>query len=361
MTCHHPAAGTAFVALIAMAAVACSGPRQQATSPHPTPTPSTPTSRGGRTPATTEAATSSTSPALAPVTDAATTTTRPDSRGSTTVASPGAQHAPSLYGVTVDDVSNLGPIVASLAHFARRPTTRVVFDVGASVADYATAISQLHGVSYLMGLLLDSSDEQHISAADEHTRVARYLAAFGNAIDIWEVGNEVNGNWLGPPSDVVAKLVDAYTQATALGKSTALTLYDNIGCGDGPSELGPLEFSARYVPANVRNGLTYVLVSYYEGACNGVRPDAASLTMLFEQLHALYPNALLGFGEIGLPAAVTPATVATARSVIAYYYGLRLPVPGYVGGYFWWYFAEDAAPYTTSPVWQALNAGFSRY
>jgi len=277
------------------------------------------------------------------------------------VPPPGAPQAPSLYGVTVDDVSNLGPIVASLAHFVHRPTTRVVFDVGASVGDYATAVPQLHGVSNLMALLLDSSDEQHISAADEHTRVASYLAAFAGAIDVWEIGNEVNGNWLGPVSDVVAKFVDAYSQAAALGKSTALTLYDNIGCGDGPSELGPLDFSARYVPANVRNGLTYVLLSYYEGECNGVRPDAASLATLFEQLHALYPNALLGFGEIGLPAPVTPATVATARSVIAYYYGLQLHVPGYVGGYFWWYFAEDAVPYATSPVWDALNAGFSRY
>src|ERR1019366_8832887 len=65
-----------------------------------------------------------------------------------------------------------------------------------------------------------------------------------------------------------------------------------------PGELSPLAFSRTYVSPAVRAGLDYVLLSYYEGDCRGVRPSAATWTAYFQQLHALYPNALLGFGEI---------------------------------------------------------------
>ena len=45
---------------------------------------------------------------------------------------------------------------------------------------YATAVRRLRPVSYLMGELLDSSDEKHISLAAYRQRVKSYLAAFRN-------------------------------------------------------------------------------------------------------------------------------------------------------------------------------------
>jgi hypothetical protein len=348
--------GTLIVIVVASA---CSAPPHGA-APPPRIGPSSTVTSGSLPPRTTVVTTAP--PAAAPPSGALVPTIAPTSLVPSVPAATGPAEAKPqrIYGVTVDDVSNFDGVAASLAHFSRRPTTRVVFDVGATAGDHESAIARLHGVSDLMGLLLDSSDEQRISAGAEHARVASFLAAYGSTIDIWEVGNEVNGNWLGDAGDVVAKLVDAYTQAAALGKRTALTLYDNIGCSDGPSELGPVEFSSARVPPGVRAGLSYVLLSYYEAQCNGARPSPASLASLFTQLHALYPNALLGFGEVGLPGPVTPSTLATAEAVIAYYYGLRVDVPGYVGGCFWWYFAEDAVPFASSPVWRALNAAFTR-
>jgi hypothetical protein len=263
-----------------------------------------------------------------------------------------------LAGVTADDVSDLGGLVASARRLPVTPTTRLYFDVTEPPGAYAAAVRALHPVSYLMGELLDSSDETSITTAAFRRRVSAYLTAFGAAIDIWEIGNEVNGDWTGPYPVVAAKLRAAYLLAAARHRRTALTLYYNAGCGDGPGELSPLTFSRRYVPASVRAGLSYVFLSYYEGQCGGRRPSARAWESAFRSLHALYPRARLGFGEIGLTGPVTRAAVGAARSMVRYYYGLTVRLPYYAGGYFWWYYAEDCLPYATRPLWRAIRGGF---
>lgn len=264
-----------------------------------------------------------------------------------------------LYGVTVDDVSNVAQTVAGLQNLPEAPTTRLYFDVKEPAGYYTAAVNALRPVSYLMGELLDSSDETSIAAPAYNTRVKSYLAAFGNKIDLWEIGNEVNGNWTGSYPAVEAKLTDAYNDVTAAGKRTALTLYYNAGCGDGRGELDPLAFSRSYVPAAVRDGLDYVLLSYYEDDCSGSRPSAATWTAYFQQLHALYPNAKLGFGEVGLNNPATATTLASAGSVMRYYYSLAIDLPYYAGGYFWWYFTEDCLPSATKPLAAELRGAFA--
>jgi hypothetical protein len=264
-----------------------------------------------------------------------------------------------LYGDTVDDVSNVAGTVAGLRNLPQAPTTRLYFDVGEPASYYTAAINALRPVSYIMGELLDSSDETSISTSAYNTRVNSYLAAFGSKVDLWEIGNEVNGNWTGSYPTVSAKLTEAYNDVSAAGKSSALTLYYNVGCGDGSSELSPLAFSSKYVPASVRDGLSYVLLSYYEDDCNSIRPSAATWTAYFRQLHALYPNAKLGFGEVGLNNPVQSKTLTSAESMIPYYYGLSINLPYYAGGYFWWYFKEDCLPYTSKPLWASLEHGFT--
>ena len=129
-----------------------------------------------------------------------------------------------------------------------------------------------------------------------------------------------------------------------------------LGCGAGAAELDPIAFTRKFVPPKVRNGLTYVFLSYYEGDCNSLRPNAGTWTAYFKALHTLYPHARLGFGEIGMNNPVTSKTINTAKSVINYYYGLPIHLPYYAGGYFWWYYYEDCLPYATKPLWQALQA-----
>jgi hypothetical protein len=250
-----------------------------------------------------------------------------------------------LFGVTISDISNISHVVQIEQTLAYRPTTRVYFDVKQGPGYYSSALSALQESSFVMGELLDSADEESITRSDFQTRVQSYVNTLGSAVDIWEVGNEVNGSWTGPYSGVSAKLTDAYNAVAAVGGLTALTLYANDfgpdNCGDGASELTPAQFTQQYVPRSVANGLNYVLLSYYPTECEDIQPSAATVRSYMQQLHALYPSALLGFGEVGLRNATTTSTMSSAQRIMAWSYGLDPGLSYYIGGYFWWYGLED--------------------
>ncbi len=251
-----------------------------------------------------------------------------------------------LYGVTLDNIGQINTIVSAESNLPDRPTTRVYFNVSEPASYYRGAVTDLDSVSNVMGELLDSSDATHITTSAFQTRVESYLSTLGSAVNIWEVGNEVNGNWTGPYSDGSAKLTEAYADVAAQSATAALTLYANEfapdNCGDGVSELTPVQYSEQYVSASVRDGLAYVFESYYPTQCQNTYPTNAQVATEMQQLHALYPNALLGFGETGLPHPVAKRTLASAERVMSWAYGLNPGLPYYVGGYFWWYARQDA-------------------
>jgi hypothetical protein len=283
-------------------------------------------------------------PASSPV---ASTRTEPSEApgGSSTSAS-----AP-LWGVTLDDVSNLSGIVASLKALPSRPTARVVFDHGQKPDDYAEAVTSLHTVADLMATPVDSSDSAKYSVDAYKARYQDYLSAFGPQVAIWEIGNEINGEWAGPSDVAAAKTAAAFDLVHAAGKPTALTLYYNPDCwSDSTHEMLP--WATRWIPDRMKHGVDYVLVSYYEKDCNNHRPDQAEWQHVFGRLRTLFPTARLGFGEVGTD---QHADAAAKAAYLTRYYTMPPPTPGFVGGYFWWYYAEDAVPYTRSPVWAALR------
>jgi len=268
-------------------------------------------------------------------------------------AGTGSPALPVLHGVTVDDVSNLSGIVASLAALPHEPTARIVFDEGQPPSYYAQPVAAVHGVAHVLGAILDSQYVTTVSVPQYAQRTSSYLAALGGDVDVWEVGNEINGNWLGATSDVVAKMTGAFDLVKAAGGRTELTLY---GCSDSGAEYDMITWVQANVPARLLTGLDYVLVSYYEGDCGAPRTD---WTGAFQQLRALFPTAGLGFGEVGYVDGsgndIAPADEASASSYLQRYYGMQVPVPGYVGGHFWWYFAEDMVP-SSKPLFGVLSA-----
>ena len=296
-----------------------------------------------------------------------------------------------IYGVTVDDVSNISDVVAAAAAFGRFPTTRVVLDYGGtSNTEYADAVRQLAPHSYVMAELLDSSDmpQAEDDPSAEHSRVAGYLSDLGRYTDIWEVGNEVNGDWTcaSNPCDGAGykagadMTVATYQQVAAAGYPAALTLYYNPGCPSSPGEPDPVAYTNNFLTSpsamQMRSGLRYVLLSYYETQCANQRPSASAFAGYLQQLHSLYPNAQVGFGEVGLPQQISdcgpmnsrgggcydaqhyPSATAQAESIIRYYCGLNPGLGYYVGGCFWWYYDEDALPYQGNVIWQTINAVF---
>jgi hypothetical protein len=203
------------------------------------------------------------------------------------------------------------------------PTARIVFDRQEGVSYYAPAIQQLQPVSYLMGEILDSSDVSAVTTSAYTQRTQQFLAAIGTQIDLWEVGNEINGAWLGTSADVVAKMTGAYELVHAAGKRPALTRYYN-GVDDTnncDSNRGNLMFrwAQTYVPDRMKQGLDDVFIPFYDQDCPGVSHD---WTSIFTQRHQMFPNSTIGFGENGTHRASDPTALKQQ------YYGYRLPCRG---------------------------------
>lgn len=249
-----------------------------------------------------------------------------------------------LYGVTVDSIDKLPGILESLTALSRRPTARVVFDDGMQPSYYADALAQLHAVSYVMGEIVDSSSMAHYDLEEYTTRTRDYLDAVAASVDIWEIGNEVNGEWLGDPNEVAAKIEAAYRLAEQKGVRTAVTLYYNENCWLYPWE-EMFTWAEQHISAEMKSGVDYALISYYEEDCNGLRPDWPAV---FQRLATMFPNSYLGFGEIG-------TTVQKCKAAyLKRYYTLSIDHPAYIGGHFWWYFVQDMVP-PTKPLWHTLN------
>ncbi len=254
-----------------------------------------------------------------------------------------------IYGVTLDAVNNLNSIVATLGRHSQRMTTRIVFDEWMPVTNYTNTVNRIDSVSDIMGELLDSYYVRDYTLQQYKDRADEYIPALGSKVDIWEVGNEVNGEWLGPRDSVMAKIYYAFARAKKLNYKTAITLYYNHDCWSNPrNEMFRWVNETLY--SKMRQGVDYVLVSYYEDDCNNYQPNWQEV---FDSLHVLFPNSKLGIGECG--------TRFSDRKVeyINRYYSMNITTPNYVGGYFWWYYKKDCVPWNTKPLWQVLDNAIS--
>ena len=254
------------------------------------------------------------------------------------------------YGVTLDDVTRLDQIVTSLARLPRRPAVRIVFDPGVAPARYRAAVDRVAAVGDILAEPVDSSAATQYTTAQYTGRFRQYLAAFAAAVPVWEIGNEVNGDWLGPADRVRADIAAAYQAVRAYRRQTALTLSYEPGCAAAHAN-DMWTWAATNITSALKAGLDYVLVSYYADDCDGYQPTDQEWTMVFRRLHQLFPHAKLGFGEVGTHLDATPAA---KRATLERYYRLSIDAPGYISGCFWWYYAEDMIPYQRSVLWRAL-------
>ncbi len=274
-----------------------------------------------------------------------------------------------IYGITLDDVSNVSDKVSSVRQIARFPTARIVFDPGMPATYYADPILQLRNVSYIMGQLADSSAMGSYSVSSYTQKAQGFMATLGSNVDIWEIGNEVNGNWLG--ANVQDKIRAGYNAVAAQKGATALTFFYE-GEPTGPNcivkENGGDDmfswingFLQLNLPAEQRNadneklrlGLTYVLVSWYPDNCGSIKPD---WTAIFNKLAVIFPNAKVGFGELGTTT-VQNGSLYEVNLINEFYpLAAKVPLPAsYIGGYFWWNYASEMIPTTKSNLFNVMN------
>ena len=286
-----------------------------------------------------------------------------------------------IRGVTVDDKNDirdaifLVKLLNSLHHLSVKPTARIVYSPGKNksslpAASYLDATRQIKSVAYVFGQPVDSFYMRCFTPPEHLSRFKDYVTTMGSSVDIWEVGNEINGEWLfgktkrcspnasakaTSQADVITKMVEAYDYLKSQNKVTALTLYYNTPCRR-PAANEMITWSEVNIPARMKAGLDYLFVSYYEVDCHGYKPD---WQQVFSQLAAIFPNSKLGISEFGWSSKKdsTPAI----KDLLQRYYAIHPNVPNWVGGGFYWEFAIDMVPYdpASGSLWSTINTAMA--
>jgi hypothetical protein len=285
-----------------------------------------------------------------------------------------------IVGITYDKVSNVSAEVATLSNIAKLPSVRVVFDTGEQASYYLKPIQSFHPVAYVMGELMDSSYACSYTVAGISIFTQNYTATLGSLVDVWEVGNEVNGSWLcnggsthhhsagGGVGSVMQKVEAMYNTVTALGGRTALTFFyegeptdpnnciDTSGGGNDMFTWINTYFLASPTTETeaIRLGINYVLISWYPDQCPGENPNWPAV---YTKLGRIFPSAVVGFGELGTANTENGSTFE--KNEINAIYSLKPGVGGlpsnYISGVFWWYAAEEMVPWPGS-LGLTLNA-----
>ena len=192
-------------------------------------------------------------------------------------------------------------------------------------------------------------------------------------MDIWEIANEINGEWLRPhpagsnstvasEEQQIGQMVEAaYGIVKNAGGKVAVTLYYNADDKGNTSyenyqddwRTWPTQFLSRAV----LSGTDYAFMSYYPYD----NPDLTATpnwVVTFTLMESMFPNALVGFGEIGT--SNIGAAWAKQSGIITTFYPMvdSFADPKFVGGFFWWNYVEQMVPYTTQ-YWQLLNQTIS--
>jgi hypothetical protein len=354
--------------------------------------------------------------------------------------------APAIFGVTITDLSQYGDAVGKLNTLATSNASvplvvRVVFspimeknavkfdaELGRyhdRVADLKARVKDGCGL-YVMGTIADSY-EMHFYLPDKvdpkwpkgyrnyEQWTERLVSTMGDLVDVWEVGNEVNGEWYGWEKGVYkgdkpekvdqrskkrdrikVELAAAFKKVRDLrptGLTAVTLLYNDDGnrhCEEYP-EYRMKDWATKYLPPDLIASVDYVLLSYYENTqdCPNVTQDPEKLVTVLASLRGLFEGEQIafGFGETSYKqtcykkdapedeiddskrAADEVCRAGQQSYVERYYLTLdrylsaairdyrpqgRAKAIKFVGGYFYWYFLQDIAQPTDAPAWKVL-------
>lgn len=308
----------------------------------------------------------------------------------------------------------------------RRPLVRINIDADdrADLVHYENSVQKLKDHAGVMVNLIDSHDMYSFSSVETYRQMVQtYLNKLGKIVDVWEIGNEVNGEWVGwktdksgnvimddgrkiPIRDMDDKLMGPkrtlvsqqiagayqevldYEKRTGTDLKTALTLYYNDDqeknkCWEKP-EYEMFAWAGAYIDGPIKKDLDYVFLSFYEDKndCpilkNNPALDAQTWVKIFNQVSGVFGSAnpekgKLGFGEFG-PQCYDCEDSRTCgsckkakldfipRYYITYHQALiKAKVPKYIGGFFYWYFYQDMVQNKDKEVWTKLESVTKSY
>lgn len=256
-----------------------------------------------------------------------------------------------LHGITLESIEDFPASHQVIADSEQPLTVRLVMDAERDLREYQDEVADLSSVASVMVQLADSEQLGQLSATQYAQRATEAVKLFGDHVDIWEIGNELNGDWVGKsPAEINAKVVAAHQVITANGGQTALTLnyWSSPDCYAQPWE-ATLDY-ARSMPDELKS-VDYIFLSVYETACSPPQyPTTGELGNTLAALGKICPYANLGIGEIGAQGVedglAADPSLEQKQAIAHRYYGMYTELrqklgDRFVGGYFWWYFKRD--------------------
>ncbi|MBV8636813.1 MAG: hypothetical protein JO322_01910 [Candidatus Eremiobacteraeota bacterium] len=262
------------------------------------------------------------------------------------------------WAVTLDTIDGGIPVLNTIAAlYSRDGWIRIVFDLGQPPQYYENEVRNAQRLGlHVVGELLDSSDWASQSYAQWQVRVREYVSTL-RTVDEWEVGNEANGDWLGP--DVrqkiayAAEYVKSHTRARTL-----LTLYWQLGDDDQPHEM--FTWVHENLNAAITSDIDDVGMSIYPEE----EPMGSAFDRVMTTLHKALPAQRLMITELDYwgydgdhiwwwGSARDPYR-AGRLAVANYYQAAVYSYPYSGGGSFWWYYIEEVLP-RGSTLWNALH------
>ncbi|HEV3352657.1 MAG TPA: hypothetical protein VG076_07020 [Acidimicrobiales bacterium] len=263
------------------------------------------------------------------------------------------------WGVTFDDISGGSGDLATVRDLvggdAADGWVRIVFDRTEAASSYTGEVNAAHGLGLrVVGQFLDSSDMKSVGVAEWQARVASYVSTLPS-VDEWEVGNEVNGNWLG--ADVAAKVAYAasYVKAHTTAR-TLLTLYWQIGEDDATHSM--FTWLHANVSAATMGAIDDVGISLYPED----HPMGAAFDRVMATLHDAAPGRRIMVTELDYWSpdlahtwwwgSTGDPTGAARRQVAVLYQSAVLGYQWSGGGGYWWYYLAEALP--KNQLWSTL-------
>ncbi len=246
---------------------------------------------------------------------------------------------------------------------------RFVLDPTVATSTYAPEITYAH--AHGLKVMVEPVDSAYCDASSPtagfNCTAANYHTAFVNATtlltgtaapDAYEVGNEVNGDWVlsSGTNTPAARLADAATVVTtnAPGKLRVLTLFWQINTAQSTST-SLFNWARANLTSAIRANLDTILLStYVEQAPLGLAYDE-----VMRQMQTEFAGKQIGIGELGYWIAGqrywwaysnlssgTKATAAQLEPIADQYYRASLGYAGSVSGGFWWNFPSEVVPST---------------
>ncbi len=209
-----------------------------------------------------------------------------------------------------------------------------------------------------MGQLFDSTDQAKIPLQQFKILVDQVISYPGfEKISAWEVGNEVNGGWLG--SEMTEKIEYASKKVKSVypDKKVCLTFYWYSMQDSMQSSL--FNWIDSHVTQEIRNNIDCVALSIYFDQ----QPLGFLWDKIMTKLSETFPNKEVMAGELAFidpgiteffregPAHLTDEEAA--KMYIVNRYASAFATPAAVGGGFWWYY--DSEMVGRQPLWYTLR------